>query len=84
MATPYAEGSQESIWRGLLRPFHGSTFGLGQPDRLRRQAHSNVRFAHYDTIDSCPRCVLLDVTTGKNAGQENTHRVVAAIAAIDT
>ena len=55
MATPYAEGSQESMWRGLLRPFHGSTFGLGQPDRLWRQAHSGVRFAHYATIDSCPR-----------------------------
>ena len=30
------------------------------------------------------RCVWFDVTTGKNAGLENTHRVVAAPAAIDT
>ena len=64
--TPYAEERQESMWRGLLRPFHGSTFGLGQPDRLRRQAHraralgfacaAPLRFAtaHFSAITRLP------------------------------
>ena len=52
--------------RGLLRPLRGSTFGLGQPDRLRRQAHraralgfacaSPLRFAtaHFSAITRLP------------------------------
>ena len=31
--------------RGLLRPLRGSGFALGQPDRLRRQAHLERRLA---------------------------------------
>ena len=31
--------------RGLLRPLRGSGFALGQPDRLRRQAHLELRLA---------------------------------------
>ena len=31
--------------RGLLRPLRGSGFALGQPDRLRRQAHLELGLA---------------------------------------
>ena len=41
--------------RGLLRPLRGSGFALGQPDRLRRQAHLELGLADVAASESAER-----------------------------